>query len=243
MSDLMRSLLEAQAEWLAPARARLLRWVHVARRRRILDLGAGYGAVTAELVRRGGGTVCAVDLDLAALGQAPAAAFRVGANAQQLPFPDRSFDLIFTQCALMWMAPLDITLHEVFRLLEPGGVLVSLEPDYGGMIEHPAELATGPLWRAALTRAGAEPLAGRRLPGLLSAQGFEVQVNLLDQLRPPAVERFEFLRTLPLTPAETRQLKQIEQTTIDDEQQAWSTVAHLPFMLIRATKRRVSDGK
>ena len=63
-----KTLLEAQAEWLAPARARLLRRVGIARRRRILDLGAGYGAVTGELVRRGGGFVGGVGCGLFVVG-------------------------------------------------------------------------------------------------------------------------------------------------------------------------------
>ena len=66
-------LLRRQAAWLAPARARLLRRVAVARRRSVLDLGGGYGAVTGELVRRAGGTVVALDHTLEALQASPGA--------------------------------------------------------------------------------------------------------------------------------------------------------------------------
>ncbi len=48
-------LLRMQAGWLAPARAQLLRQVGVGRRREVLDLGTGYGAVVPELVRRSRG--------------------------------------------------------------------------------------------------------------------------------------------------------------------------------------------
>jgi hypothetical protein len=40
-----------------------------------------------------------------------------------------------------------------------------------------AELA--PMWRAALTRAGADPRVGRKLPGALRAAGLEVTIDLL----------------------------------------------------------------
>ena len=45
-------LLREQAQWLAPARSRMLRRVDIAHKRNILDLGAGYGFVSEELFRR-----------------------------------------------------------------------------------------------------------------------------------------------------------------------------------------------
>ncbi|MDF1513348.1 MAG: hypothetical protein P1S60_06020, partial [Anaerolineae bacterium] len=53
------ALLVEQAEWLAPARRQLLRRAAIARRARVLDLGAGYCTVTPELVRRSDGQVIA----------------------------------------------------------------------------------------------------------------------------------------------------------------------------------------
>ncbi|HIE47660.1 TPA: hypothetical protein EYP84_02055 [Candidatus Bipolaricaulota bacterium] len=44
-------LSDELARWLAPARGRLLRRLQIARRRRVLDVACGTGAVTAELVR------------------------------------------------------------------------------------------------------------------------------------------------------------------------------------------------
>lgn len=223
-------LLQQQAEWLAPARARLLRGVGIAHRRRILDLGAGYGAVTGELVRRGGGLVVALDRELEALRQI-ATGHRVGGDAFCLPFAKASFDLVFCQCVLMWVGGgVEEAIAEIHRTLQPGGVLAALEPDYGGMIEHPPEIATRDLWLAALQRAGAEPHIGRMLPGLLERQGFQVQTRLLDELAPASPTRFEFLRTLPLTEAETTVLHHIEQLPTPPQ------VVHLPFMLVTAVR-------
>ncbi|HLA84582.1 MAG TPA: hypothetical protein VJL29_07290, partial [Thermoguttaceae bacterium] len=61
------ALLRQQAEWLAPARSRLLRRAGIARCRRVLDLGCGVGAVTAELARRTSGFVVALDRDRGSL--------------------------------------------------------------------------------------------------------------------------------------------------------------------------------
>lgn len=230
-------LLHRQAAWLAPIRARLLRRVGIAHRQRILDLGAGYGAVTGELVRRGatGGLVIALDRERAALlnPQPFAGASRVCADAGRLPFASQAFDLVFCQCALLWMPP-RATIESIWRTLAVGGVLIALEPDYGGLIESPPDAATRDLWIAALQRAGADPLIGRKLPGRLEACGFHVRVDLLPQLVLPDSARFDFLRGLPLTPQEQTHLAQAQ--AADAAASGWARVAHLPFFLITAAK-------
>lgn len=230
-------LLARQAAWLAPARARLLRRVHVARRRRVLDLGCGWGAVAGELVRRAGGTVVALDRNHAALAADPApfaGARRVCADAARLPFADAAFDLVFCQFALLWIQ-FDVVLPEVRRVLAPGGALVALEPDYGGLVEHPPQIAARDLWLAALRRAGADPEVGRKLPGMLADLGFDVRVDLLDRLGPAEGARREFLRGLPLAPDEQAALVAIERAEASVAPRA--RVAHLPVFLVTAVRR------
>lgn len=230
------ALLAHQAEWLAPARARLLRRIHIARRRRVLDLGAGRGAVTAELVRRAEGAVIALDRAVAALGEIQTeGTLLVGGDARRLPFRAAHFDLVFSQLTTLWIDDVAAAVREVWRVLMADGVWIALAPDYGGMMEHPSEIATRELWIAGLQRAGADPQVGRKFPGLCAEQGFEVRVDLFDSLRPPATQRFDLLRGLPLTPEERAQLDHIERQakTLTG---SWSQVVHLPFFLITATK-------
>ena len=227
--------LTMQAQWLAPARAQLWRWVQIARRRSVLDLGTGYGAVVPELVRRSGGRVVALDRELRPLRHQESfvGAERIAADGAYLPFADASFDLIFTQLTLLWVSALDAVVAAMWRTLRPGGVVVGLEPDYGGMIEYPREVQSRELWIAGLSRAGADPYVARKLPGKLASQGFEVQVSLFDTLVPPSVERFGFVEDLPLS-SEERQHLEIVKRRARTLTGSWDQVAHLPFFLIRA---------
>ncbi len=229
-------MLVQQAEWLAPARGRLFRQVGIARRKRVLDLGAGYGAVTGELVRRAGGPVVALDCAVAALrdGGVFGGTARTGGDARRLPFAHATFDLVFTQLTLLWVQPVTRALDEIRRVLRPGGALVALEPDYGGMIEHPPEIAARELWLSALQRTGADPLIGRKLPELLAARGFTVSVGLFESLYAPSLTRFDFLRDLPLTAEEALALERIEMEAVA-RCGPWAQIAHLPFFLVTAT--------
>jgi len=229
------SSLNEQARWLAPARARLLRRVHVARRKRVLDLACGTGAVTGELVRRCGGYVVALDVSREALLAGRTSlegARRVCGDAARLPFSANHFDLVFSQYALLWLdAP--TVVREVFRVLEPGGVWIALEPDYGGMIEFPPQIATRQIWIRALARAAADPRIGRKLPSLLKAAGFDVRVDLLERLRPPAATRFAILGELPLSAGETEGLRRAEAA----DAACAERVVHLPMFLVTAVKQ------
>jgi SAM-dependent methyltransferase len=155
------------------------------------------------------------------------------ADATRLPFADGGFDLVFCQLALLWM-PLEATVAEIRRVLQPGGVLVAIEPDYGGMIEYPPKIATRDLWIAALQRAGADPYVGRKLPGLLARHGFAVSVELMSSMTPPASERFDLLQDLSLTDAERETLRVIQRRA-SGLSGSWEQIAHLPFMLVSAS--------
>ena len=227
-------LLKMQADWLADARARLLRNAEIGKRNRVLDLGCGYGLVIPELKRRSNGNVIGLDRSLYALSSFVADVPVICADAAKLPFSTHSYDLVFSQNVLLWAGRLNEVIREVMRVLQRNGTWVLFEPDYGGMMEYPSELQTVDLWVRALHRAGADPYVGRKLPAMLSAAGFMVRVELIPRLFFPQAARFDFLEELPLSPEEREQLshmKDLAQEILPSQQ-----VAHLPYFLIIADR-------
>jgi hypothetical protein len=109
-------------------------------------------------------------------------------------------------------------------------VLVAIEPDYGGVVEYPPEIAARDLWLNALTRAGADPCIGRKLPSILRQTDWKVEVNLLDRLMPPSPTRFALLEELPLTDEEKISLSQIK--AADAALAESAKVVHLPMFII-----------
>lgn len=95
---------------------------------RILDLGCGIGFWTAELAMRGLTNIVGADLSPMALEHARArmAACGVSAefkeeNAEQLSFPDGSFDHVNCQGVIHHTPDTDRALSEIARVLKPGG--------------------------------------------------------------------------------------------------------------------------
>lgn len=227
-------LLKMQAVWLADARVRVLRNAEIGRRKRILDLGAGYGLISSELKRRCEGTVIAMDSSIQALSSFFADVPVLCADAGELPFPNRSFDFVFSQNVLMWTGRVEQVMREVARILQANGTWVLFEPDYGGMMEYPHEIETHDIWIQALHRAGADPVVGRKLPAMLAGSGWMVRVELLPRLLIPQTARFDLLEELPLTEDERRRMLEIR--SISEEIGPARQVAHLPYFLIIADR-------
>lgn len=97
----------------------------------VLDLCCGGGQATRFLVELSQ-QVTALDASPIALQQAaqiaPQAAY-VEALAEEMPFPDSSFDLVHTSVALHEMAVLQRRqiLQEVYRVLKPGGCFALID--------------------------------------------------------------------------------------------------------------------
>ncbi len=177
-----------QAAWFYGVRTDLLRRVGLRGMRTVLDLGCGTGVVTEELARRCTGSVVAADADAGVLSGRPerfAGAHRVVARAERLPFADGAFDLVFAQMVFLWVADAAAVAREVRRVLGQGGVLLAAaEPDYGGRIEHP-NAGLGERMQNALRALGADPLAARRLPGVLRQAGFRVDAGVHPSIPQP----------------------------------------------------------
>jgi ubiquinone/menaquinone biosynthesis C-methylase UbiE len=100
-----------------------------------LDLGCGAGHASYALARGGANRVVAYDLSGQMLEVAAAEAKERGHGqieicagpAEELPFPDTSFDLVVTRySAHHWMNTLG-AVHEAARILKPGGTLIVID--------------------------------------------------------------------------------------------------------------------
>jgi SAM-dependent methyltransferase len=103
----------AAVDWLLPT--------HLAR---VVDLGAGTGALTRLLVGRAD-EVVAVEPDdrmRAVLTAEVPTARAVSGRGESMPLPDRCADAVLASSSWHWMDPIP-ALHEVGRVLVPGGVL------------------------------------------------------------------------------------------------------------------------
>lgn len=227
-----------QSAWIAAVRSRLFRRVGIGHKRFMLDLGAGYGDVSSELVRRSNGLVFALDKVNSGIStiQRSERNIPIQGDAFHLPFRDESFDLIFSQFSLLWMMPVEKALDECRRTLKTGSQLIAIEPDFGAMIEFPPESSLKELWMDVLERNGANSSLGRQLPGLLEDLDFEVMVLLNDRLEKSTADRFVFFDDLQLMPDEIKLLKNVRK--IADQNKGWRQIAHLPLFLIIAEKNK-----
>ena len=224
------------AQWLAGPRSRALRRAAIGHRRHVLEVGTGHGVVTGELARRCLGQVTALDrrADVLANCTTPEVSFVAG-DAQQLPFADASFDLVFFQNTLLWIANPEAAIAENVRVLQSGGVLVALEPDYGGMMEYP-DWGIRELWISGLSQAGADPLVGCKLPIICEDVGLEPWVELAHIPQPAQAEARSLLDDLPLA-GNQRQIAQNVRGYIERANGDWAVFLHVPYFLTVATRR------
>jgi arsenite methyltransferase len=98
---------------------------------RVLDLGSGAGTdslIAAQMVGEHG-HVTGIDMTPEMLAKARAAAAEMGASnvefveseAERLPFPDESFDVVISNGVIDLIPDKDAVFAELFRVLAPGG--------------------------------------------------------------------------------------------------------------------------
>lgn len=102
---------------------------------RVLDVGCGTGALTAELVARvGGASVSAVDPSepfvAAVLARHPGVTV-LQASAERLPFPNDAFDATLAQLVVHFMSDPVAGLTEMARVTRPGGLVAACVWDHG----------------------------------------------------------------------------------------------------------------
>jgi ubiquinone/menaquinone biosynthesis C-methylase UbiE len=99
--------------------------------KKVLEMGCGAGQNAIALSRMGA-DVTAVDISENQIKQAKALAVKesakisfIPANINDLPsFPDSSFDLVFSACAIAFVKEIEKTFSEAYRLLKQGGTFI-----------------------------------------------------------------------------------------------------------------------
>ena len=138
-----------------------------------LEIGAGTGYFSLNLLQLGLiERATATDISAGMLTELRASAGRLGLDvrtveldAEQLPFENGSFDLVFGHAVLHHLPGLDRAFAEFRRVLRPGGALVFCgEPSrYGDLLaalpKRSAHLVA-PLWRQAIGTPPRAPVAG-----------------------------------------------------------------------------------
>ena len=104
----------------------------------VLDIAGGTGDIAFRIIEAGGAqtrvTVCDINPDMLEVGRARAATYRgeaavtfAEANAEALPFADRSFDAATIAFGVRNVPRIEAALAEAFRVLKIGGKFVCLE--------------------------------------------------------------------------------------------------------------------
>jgi tocopherol O-methyltransferase len=130
-----------------------LRWAGITEARAILDCGCGIGGSSLDLANRFGANVTGITLSPVQANRAreraaaanlsvdssPRVEFKV-ADALKTPFPDQSFDLIWSMESGEHMPDKVGFLQECYRLLKPGGKLLMMT-----WCHRPTDSLAGPL--------------------------------------------------------------------------------------------------
>jgi SAM-dependent methyltransferase len=128
--------LRFMGQYSEPLAARFADLAEVRPGQRLLDVGCGPGALTAELARRvGQDSVSAVEpsasFAAAVSARLPGVDVR-RATAEQLPFPDNVFDGALAQLVIHFMTDPVAGLREMGRVTQPGGIVAACVWDHAG---------------------------------------------------------------------------------------------------------------
>jgi len=164
-----------------------------------LDLGCFWGAMARALGKRGG-VEWLVAMDAAGACAQAAAAPRLAAEAEALPFAPGSFDLVLSNLALHWVNDLPGALLQLRHVLRPDGLLLATL--WGG--ETLGELRRALLEAELAEEGGASPRVSpfadvASLGGLLQRAGFALPVvdaDLIEVTYPDALALMRDLRAM-----------------------------------------------
>ncbi|MEH2453372.1 methyltransferase domain-containing protein [Nostoc sp.] len=176
---------------------------------KLLDCGCGPGAIALGLAKViAPGTLTGIDTEASQIRIAAESAFTQGVsnanflegNIYALPFPDNSFDTIFSHALFEHLQEPAQALRELWRVLKPGGIVGLRSPDWGGFLIAPStpELEKAFSYYKWLQQQNSgNPYVGRELRALLRQSGFtNIKASASYQCYEPLSEATEYLALL-----------------------------------------------
>lgn len=149
----------------------------------LLDLGCGYGGRTVRYAELGAKSVTGIEIDPTLVAEARAFASQRNvpvrveqAVGEHLPFPDNSFDAIYSYDVFEHVNHLPSVLHECYRVLRPGGTLTAAFPP----VHHPTG---GSHFHGYVSRSPAPTMFFR--PKTLIAAAWSIMDDRRQDARPP----------------------------------------------------------
>jgi arsenite methyltransferase len=175
---------------------------------RVIDVGAGNGALVRDMLKIVGpnGYACGVDNSEIMIGLAkkicPEATFLAG-EATELPVEDSYYDVLTTSQLLCFVDNVPNALEEFYRILKPGGRMLILDTDWGSLVWNSRNQPYMDRVMRMYTTPYTDPYIPRRLPKLINEAGFKLlerqSFALLNWERSPdcySQQTSEFVRQL-----------------------------------------------
>lgn len=206
-----------------------------------LDVGCGPGLVMELLSPYLDVQGIDIDPDMVAASNARGQRALV-ARAEELPFEDGSFDLVYCSFLLLWTPDPVQVVSEMARVSRDW-VICLAEPDHGGRISYPPEINDlDALFVKGLRKQGADPEMGRKLQGVLSHCGLTPQMGVhpgmweMGRMRAEAAEEWRSLAPFAGEVADAGTLSRIRKGW-DEAARTGSLIQYTPTFYAIASKK------
>lgn len=149
---------------------------------RVVDIGAGPGLLARSMAQIVGsdGAIDGIDSSepMVVMAQRrcrdlPWVTFRTG-DATALPYPDQTFDVAVSTQVYEYVSDVDTALHELYRVLRPGGRALIVDTDWDSLVWHSTDPARMQRVMTIFREHCAHPNLPRTLQPQLKRSGFHI---------------------------------------------------------------------
>jgi len=187
---------QQQARWTIAARQYILDFINIEPSSSILEVGCGTGVVLNEIADHTKSSSFGLDIrfDSTCFASQNSRSINfICSDVTKIPFSSATFFCTLCHYFLMWVKNPLSAIQEMIRVTQPEGYVIAFaEPDYGGGITFPSELAGFVQEQIVdLKQQGADIFAGRQLRHWLITAGLKnVQVGIIGAEWKPNDELF-----------------------------------------------------